>query len=62
MVRDEGMNSFNREIRTKADLARLLLDTGLFLAFLFGAVTIPMWLPSVMHDMAEMMIEIRAFF
>ena len=62
MVRDEGMNSFNREIRTKADLARLLLDTGLFLAFLLGAVTIPMWLPSVMHDMAEMMIEIRAFF
>ena len=56
------MNGFNREIRTKADLARLLLDTGLFLAFLLGAVTIPMWLPSVMHDMAEMMIEIRAFF
>ena len=55
------MNSFNREIRTKADLARLLLDTGLFLAFLLGAVTIPMWLPSVMHDMAEMMVEIREF-
>lgn len=56
------MNGFNREIRTKADLARLLLETGMFLAFMAGAVTIPMWLPSVMHDMAEMMIEIRAFF